>query len=230
MPPMIILSEAAGAELQYSSAWSVPRRRRVLPLRRSIATFPASATSYTRSSNVTSTSSATSTTRSMQLPTACSGWTGFGTWVSGFWAAATTAWEWRGSDARTPGAVTAETASGFCRQNARGVLQTTFRPFSCKGFYLCPSCSQKRTLLFSEHLTNKVLLELPHRRFVFTMPKALRPFFRHDRRLFADVSRLIYAIIREFYAEAAGRPLLTGLIIAHSKTPKASVVRRPIAM
>ena len=23
-----------------------------------------------------------------------------------------------------------------------------FRPFSCKGFYLCPSCSQKRTLLF----------------------------------------------------------------------------------
>jgi len=25
-----------------------------------------------------------------------------------------------------------------------------FRPFSCKGFYLCPSCSQKRTLLFAE--------------------------------------------------------------------------------
>lgn len=51
-----------------------------------------------------------------------------------------------------------------------------FRPFSCKGFYLCPSCSQKRTLLFAEHLTNQVLLDLPHRQFVFTMPKALRPF------------------------------------------------------
>jgi len=47
------------------------------------------------------------------------------------------------------------------------------------------------------------------------MPKALRPFFRHDRRLFADVSRLIYRIIDEFYAEAAGRPLLTGTVIAH---------------
>jgi hypothetical protein len=23
-----------------------------------------------------------------------------------------------------------------------------FRPFSCKGFYLCPSCSRKRTILF----------------------------------------------------------------------------------
>jgi len=90
-----------------------------------------------------------------------------------------------------------------------------FRPFSCKGFYLCPSCSQKRTLLFAEHLTNEVLLNLPHRQFVFTMPKALRPFFRHDRRLFADVSRLIYSIITEFYAEAAGRLLLTALIVAH---------------
>jgi len=47
------------------------------------------------------------------------------------------------------------------------------------------------------------------------MPKALRPFFRHDRRLFAEVSRLIYDILRDFYHEAAGRPLLTGMVIAH---------------
>ncbi|MBS3763816.1 MAG: transposase [Planctomycetes bacterium] len=90
-----------------------------------------------------------------------------------------------------------------------------FRPFSCKGFYLCPSCSRKRTILFAEHLTNEVLLRLPHRQFVFTVPKALRPFFRHDRRLFAEVSRLIYDILRDFYHEAAGRPLLTGMVIAH---------------
>ena len=63
-----------------------------------------------------------------------------------------------------------------------------FRPFSCKGFYLCPSCSQKRTLLFAEQLTEKVLLDLPHRQFVFTLPKALRVFLRHDRRLFEDIS------------------------------------------
>ena len=47
------------------------------------------------------------------------------------------------------------------------------------------------------------------------MPRAFQPFFRHDRRLFAEVSRLIYRIIDEFYAEAAGRPLLTGTIIAY---------------
>jgi len=80
---------------------------------------------------------------------------------------------------------------------------------------LCPSCSQKRTLLFAEHLTDEVLLELPHRQFVFTIPKALRPFFRHDRRLFSAVSRLIFALVGEFYTEAAGRPLMTGMIVAH---------------
>jgi len=90
-----------------------------------------------------------------------------------------------------------------------------FRPFSCKGFYLCPSCSRKRTILFAEHLVNDVLLRLPHRQFVFTIPKMLRPFFRHNCRLFAEVSRLIYDILGEFYCAAAGRPLLTGIVVAH---------------
>ena len=43
-----------------------------------------------------------------------------------------------------------------------------FRPFSCKGLNLCPSCSQKRTLLLAEHFTEEVLLKLPHSQFVFT--------------------------------------------------------------
>ncbi|MCD6298628.1 MAG: transposase [Deltaproteobacteria bacterium] len=90
-----------------------------------------------------------------------------------------------------------------------------FIPFSCKGFYLCPSCSQKRTILLAEHLTEEVLLKLPHRQFVFTVPKALRVFFRNNRKLFADISRLIYSIIRDFYEEAAGKVIKTGMVIAH---------------
>ena len=61
-----------------------------------------------------------------------------------------------------------------------------FRPFSWKGFYLCPSCSQKRTLLFAESLDEQLLLPLPHRQFVFSIPKALRVFFlwraRHKKK------------------------------------------------
>ena len=90
-----------------------------------------------------------------------------------------------------------------------------FRPFSCKGFYLCPSCSQKRTILMAEHLTEEVLLRLPHRQFVFTFPKALRVFFRNNRKLFADISRLIFCIIKDFYNEAAEKDIKTGMVIAH---------------
>ena len=60
-----------------------------------------------------------------------------------------------------------------------------FHPFSCKAFYLCPSCSQKRTLLFAEFLSENLLLRLPHRVLTFTVPKLLRPYFRHNRTLFA---------------------------------------------
>ena len=90
-----------------------------------------------------------------------------------------------------------------------------FRPFSCKGFYFCPSCSQKRTLLFSEYMNERLLLALPHRQFVFTFPKLLRPYFRHNRRLFSEISRLIFAILQRFYDKAAQRPVRTGMVLAY---------------
>ena len=78
-----------------------------------------------------------------------------------------------------------------------------FIPLSCKGFYLCPSCHQKRTLLFGEQIVQDVLLKLPHRQFVFTLPKALRVFFKHDRLLFSDISNLIFDMIQLYYDEAS---------------------------
>ena len=37
------------------------------------------------------------------------------------------------------------------------------------------------------------------RQFVFTLPKALRVFLRHDQRLFAMLSRVIFSLIAEFH-------------------------------
>ena len=39
-----------------------------------------------------------------------------------------------------------------------------FRPFSCKGFYLCPPCSRKRTILFAKvsRLIYNILREFYH--------------------------------------------------------------------
>ena len=76
-------------------------------------------------------------------------------------------------------------------------------------------CSQKRTLLFAEHINEEVLLRLPHRQFVFTFPKALRVFFRHDRKLFAEISKMIFAMISDFYRAVAGKEISTGMVIAH---------------
>ena len=107
-----------------------------------------------------------------------------------------------------------------------------FRPFSCKVFYplggplhrLCPSCSQKRTLLFGEYMNERLLLLLPHRQIVFTprsghctdFPKVLRVFFRHDRRLFGEISKLVYRMIHEFYNEAVGRRIQSAAVIAYA--------------
>ena len=49
---------------------------------------------------------------------------------------------------------------------------------------------------------------------MFSIPKASRVFFRYDQRLFADVSRLIYRMIIDFYTEAAGRAITGAAILA----------------
>jgi hypothetical protein len=97
-----------------------------------------------------------------------------------------------------------------------------FRPFSCRGFHLCPSCSQKRSLLFSEYLDEHLLLALPHRQFVFTLPNALRVFLRYDQRLFGRISRLIFSLVAEFYSAAASRGPRASSTSSPSTTPLAS--------
>ncbi|WP_028973432.1 hypothetical protein [Spirochaeta cellobiosiphila] len=41
----------------------------------------------------------------------------------------------------------------------------------------------------AEHLTEDVLRKLPHQKFVFTVLKVLRVYFRNNRKLFADMLR-----------------------------------------
>ena len=88
-----------------------------------------------------------------------------------------------------------------------------FRPFSCKGFHLCPSCSQKRTLLFGEYAANELLLRLPHRLITFSLPICLRVFFKYDRKLFSEVSRLIYDMVKSYYNEAANAAIETASVL-----------------
>jgi len=64
-------------------------------------------------------------------------------------------------------------------------------------------------------MNERLLLDLPHRQFVFTVPRILRPYFRHNRRLFSDVNQLIFAIIERFYNRAAKTSIKTGMVLAY---------------
>ena len=90
-----------------------------------------------------------------------------------------------------------------------------FIPLSCLSFYLCPSCHQKRTLLFGEQIAEEVLLGLPHRQFVFCIPKCLRVYFKYDRLLFSEISQHIIRMLTEYYNKVSGKNISSGFILAY---------------
>jgi predicted Zn-ribbon and HTH transcriptional regulator len=108
----------------------------------------------------------------------------------------------------------ADWSKGVARIRCDDCGYSFFRPFSCKAFHLCPSCDQKRTILYAEYLADELLLSLPHRQFVFTIPKMLRPYFKTNRRLFGEVSRRIADLLSGFFSEAAGRSLQCGCVVS----------------
>jgi hypothetical protein len=109
----------------------------------------------------------------------------------------------------------ADWSKGVARIRCEDCGHSYFRPFSCKVFHLCPSCDQKRTLLYAEYLAEDLLLDLPHRQFVFTIPKILRPYFKTDKRLFGEVSKLLFSLLSEYFSLAAGRPLLCACVVSY---------------
>ena len=74
--------------------------------------------------------------------------------------------------------------------------------FSCKRRHFCPSCHQKRVVEFGERLCMDVLKKIPHRHFVFSIPKILRRYFLYDRKLLADLSCCAWESLKVFLQEA----------------------------
>lgn len=68
-------------------------------------------------------------------------------------------------------------------------------PFSCKRRHFCPSCHQKRVVEFGEFLCGEVLKQVPHRQWVFSIPKRLRLYFMYDRSLLAKLSRCAWKVL-----------------------------------
>lgn len=96
--------------------------------------------------------------------------------------------------------------SGFARVRCPSCTFEFLVAFSgrCRG--LCPSCGAKRAAIFSELLQHKILADMPHAQWVFSIPKILRPYFLYHRELLGDLARIAYETVREMMAAAVEEP------------------------
>jgi ribosomal protein S27E len=73
--------------------------------------------------------------------------------------------------------------SGFARIRCPDCHSEQLLTFSCKTRGFCPSCHAKRLEEWGEWVRETLILDVPHRQVVFTIPKTLRIFFKFRRRL-----------------------------------------------
>ena len=103
---------------------------------------------------------------------------------------------------------------GFARARCPDCHHEFFVAFSCKQRCICPSCAQKRTLLFGLHVAEDVCRPVPHRQFVWTIPKRLRIFFRFHRGLLNRLPPLAWETVTEVYRSLLGQDALPGGVLA----------------
>ena len=89
--------------------------------------------------------------------------------------------------------------NGFARVKCEECNYEYLLAFSCKRRHFCPSCHQKRVVEFGEWLCQEVLKALPHRHFVFSLPKILRKYFLYDRSLLSGLSRCGWESLKVFF-------------------------------
>ena len=85
-------------------------------------------------------------------------------------------------------------------------VQSVVLGFSCRGRCFCPSCHEKRALEKAGWVAEHVCADVPHRQFVFTIPKRLRIYFRFERRLLGEMCRAAARTLTTVYRAASGRP------------------------
>ena len=87
---------------------------------------------------------------------------------------------------------------GFARVRCHDCGHEYLLPFSCKRRHFCPSCHQKRVVEFGEWLCEEVLKYVPHRQWVFSIPKRLRVYFMTHRRLLSKLSQCAWKVLSAY--------------------------------
>ncbi len=101
---------------------------------------------------------------------------------------------------------------GFARIRCPACGEDRLLMFSCRTRGFCPSCHAKRLEEWGEWMREELLLDVPHRQVVFTIPRMLRIFFNYKRRLLGELCRAaVQALIRYFQA-TTGTELRPGVV------------------
>jgi hypothetical protein len=103
---------------------------------------------------------------------------------------------------------------GFARLACGGCRYQTILAYSCKCRLFCPSCQQKRVLLFAEWLDTHILEQVSHA-YVFTIPKLLRSIFKYHPKKLGLLCKSAWQALREMFQEVASDPsALPGVVIS----------------
>ncbi|MBL6920417.1 MAG: transposase [Puniceicoccaceae bacterium] len=97
-------------------------------------------------------------------------------------------------------------ASGFLRVQCPDCDHHYLLPFTCKRRGCCPSCHQRRALDTAAFIRNEVCLPVPHRHWVFTLPRVLRNVFRKDPHRLTELCHLVAHTLQDWLREQAGLP------------------------
>jgi ribosomal protein S27E len=103
---------------------------------------------------------------------------------------------------------------GFARLRCPDCHEERLVMFSCRTRGFCPSCHSKRLEEWGEWVREKLLLDVPHRQVVFTIPKRLRLFFKYKRRLLGDLCRSALRALSRYFEVVAGSELMPGVVAA----------------
>jgi len=71
---------------------------------------------------------------------------------------------------------------------------------------------------FGEWLCGHVLRAVPHRHWVFSIPKILRRFFLHDRKLLVELSRCAWESLKTFLQAAVPEPQAVPAAVVSTQT------------
>jgi ribosomal protein S27E len=101
---------------------------------------------------------------------------------------------------------------GFARIRCPDCGEERLLLFSCKTRGFCPSCHAKRREEWGEWMREELLLDVPHRQVVFTVPKMLRLFFRFKRKLLNSLCLSAVRSLVKFLHTATGFELMPGVV------------------